>query len=116
LVVDSNLKGVWNTIQVTAPHLIATGGGSIVTTSSAAGIRGQVPYAHYVSSKHEVVGLMKAVANALAPQRIRGRRRNGDTKGTNTATGRVIAVDRITLAPGSTPWSSSDGPLFKAMG
>lgn len=71
LVVDTNLKGVWNTIQATAPHLIAAGGGSIVITSSAAGIRGQVPYAHYVASKHGVVGLMKAFANELAPHRIR---------------------------------------------
>jgi len=71
LVVDTNLKGVWNTIQATAPHLIAAGGGSIVITSSAAGVRGQVPYAHYVASKHGVVGLMKAFANELAPHGIR---------------------------------------------
>jgi SDR family mycofactocin-dependent oxidoreductase len=71
LVVDTNLTGVWNTIQATAPHLIDAGGGSIVITSSAAGIRGQVPYAHYVAAKHGVVGLMKAFANELAPHRIR---------------------------------------------
>jgi SDR family mycofactocin-dependent oxidoreductase len=71
LVIDTNLKGVWNTVQATAPHLIATGGGSIIITSSAAGIRGQVPYAHYVASKHGVVGLMKAFANELAPHRVR---------------------------------------------
>jgi SDR family mycofactocin-dependent oxidoreductase len=71
LVVDTNLKGVWNTIQAAAPHLIEAGGGSIVITSSAAGIRGQVPYAHYAASKHGVVGLMRAFANELAPQRIR---------------------------------------------
>ena len=71
LIVDTNLKGVWNTIQATAPCLIDAGGGSIVITSSAAGIRGQVPYAHYVAAKHGVVGLMKAFANELAPHRIR---------------------------------------------
>jgi SDR family mycofactocin-dependent oxidoreductase len=71
LIVDTNLKGVWNTIQATAPHLIDAGGGSIVITSSAAGIRGQVPYAHYVASKHGVVGLMKAFANELGPYRVR---------------------------------------------
>ncbi|BBZ14957.1 mycofactocin-coupled SDR family oxidoreductase [Mycobacterium branderi] len=71
LVIDTNLKGVWNTIQATAPHLIQAGGGSIVITSSAAGIRGQVPYAHYVAAKHGIVGLMKAFANELAPHRIR---------------------------------------------
>jgi SDR family mycofactocin-dependent oxidoreductase len=71
LVVDTNLKGVWNTIQATAPHLIDAGGGSIVVTSSVAGLRGQVPYAHYVASKHGVVGLTKAFAIELAPHRIR---------------------------------------------
>jgi SDR family mycofactocin-dependent oxidoreductase len=71
LVVDTNLKGVWNTIQATAPHLIRAGGGSIIITSSVAGIRGQVLYAHYTASKHGVVGLMRAFANELAPHRIR---------------------------------------------
>lgn len=71
LVVDTNLKGVFNTIRATAPHLIAAGGGSMVLTSSVAGIKGQVPYAHYVASKHGVVGLMKAFANELGPHRIR---------------------------------------------
>jgi SDR family mycofactocin-dependent oxidoreductase len=71
LVVDTNLKGVFNTICATTPHLAAAGGGSIVITSSAAGIRGHVAYAHYVASKHGVVGLMKAFANELAPHGIR---------------------------------------------
>lgn len=71
LIVDTNLKGVFNTIRATAPHLIKAGGGSMVLTSSVAGLKGQVPYAHYVASKHGVVGLMKAFANELAPHRIR---------------------------------------------
>ncbi len=71
LVVDTNLKGVFNTIRATAPHLIAAGGGSMVLTSSVAGLKGQVPYAHYVASKHGVVGLMKAFANELGPHRVR---------------------------------------------
>ncbi|HEX9832926.1 MAG TPA: mycofactocin-coupled SDR family oxidoreductase [Mycobacterium sp.] len=71
LVVDTNLKGVFNTVCATVPHLTAAGGGSIVITSSAAGIRGHVGYAHYVASKHGVVGLMKAFANELAPYGIR---------------------------------------------
>ncbi|MER6081777.1 mycofactocin-coupled SDR family oxidoreductase [Streptomyces sp. NPDC001833] len=70
--VDVNLKGPWNTVRAAAPWMIEQGeGGSIVITSSAAGIRGHVPYAHYVASKHGVVGLMKALSNELAPHRIR---------------------------------------------
>ncbi|MFD5625640.1 mycofactocin-coupled SDR family oxidoreductase [Streptomyces sp. NPDC127072] len=72
VVVDVNLKGAWNTARATIPRLIEAGaGGSIIITSSAAGIRGHVPYAHYVASKHGVVGLMKALSNELAPHRIR---------------------------------------------
>jgi NAD(P)-dependent dehydrogenase (short-subunit alcohol dehydrogenase family) len=72
LIVDTNLRGVWNTVQATAPSMIeAQRGGSMIFTSSAAGLRGQVPYAHYVASKHGVVGLMKAFSNELARYRIR---------------------------------------------
>lgn len=69
---DVNLKGVWNTVRAAVPGMIAAdAGGSIIITSSAAGIRGHVPYAHYVASKHGVVGLMKALSNELAKHRIR---------------------------------------------
>jgi SDR family mycofactocin-dependent oxidoreductase len=72
VVMDVNLKGVWNTTRAAIPWLIEAGeGGSIVIICSAAGIRGHVPFAHYVASKHGVVGLMKALSNELAPHRIR---------------------------------------------
>lgn len=71
-VVDTNQRGVWNTIQVTAPYLIEQKrGGAIIITSSAAGLRGLVGYAHYVASKHAVVGLMRAFSNELSIHRIR---------------------------------------------
>ncbi|KOS56694.1 mycofactocin-coupled SDR family oxidoreductase [Rhodococcus rhodochrous] len=72
LIVDVNQKGVWNTIQATAPGMIdAKNGGSIILTSSCAGIRGQIPYAHYAAAKHAVVGLMKSFANELGRYGIR---------------------------------------------
>ncbi|MGW5715192.1 mycofactocin-coupled SDR family oxidoreductase [Amycolatopsis sp. NPDC003865] len=72
VVIDVNLKGAWNTARAAIPRMIEAGaGGSIVLTSSAAGIRGHVPYAHYVASKHGVVGLMKALSNELAKHSIR---------------------------------------------
>lgn len=71
-VIDTNLKGVWNTVVVAAPKMIdSKRGGSIIITASTAGLRGHMPYAHYSASKHGVVGLMKAFANELAPYRIR---------------------------------------------
>lgn len=75
-VVDVNLAGSFHTIKATVGHLIAGGrGGSIVFTSSTAGLRGfggqQGGGLGYAASKHGIVGLMRALANALAPQSIR---------------------------------------------
>jgi len=69
---DTNLTGVWHTAKVAIPHLKAGGrGGSIILTSSEAGIRGYANIAHYVSAKHGVVGLMRTLALELAPHSIR---------------------------------------------
>ena len=40
-------------------------------TSSAAGLKGYANIAHYTAAKHGVVGLMKTLAQELAPHRIR---------------------------------------------
>lgn len=68
---DVNLTGVWHTCTATAPHLIDRGGGSMILTSSIAGLRGLVGVAHYTAAKHGVVGLMRALAKELAPHRVR---------------------------------------------
>jgi SDR family mycofactocin-dependent oxidoreductase len=69
--IDTNLTGVWNTMVVSAPHLIAAGGGSIICTSSTAGIKGLPYLAPYVAAKHGVVGIAKTMANELARYKIR---------------------------------------------
>jgi SDR family mycofactocin-dependent oxidoreductase len=69
--IDTNLTGVWNTMFVSAPHLIAAGGGSIICTSSTAGIKGLPYLGPYVAAKHGVVGIAKSMANELAAHRIR---------------------------------------------
>jgi SDR family mycofactocin-dependent oxidoreductase len=68
---DTNLTGVWNTMVAAAPHLIAAGGGSIICTSSTAGIKGLPFLAPYVAAKHGVVGIAKTMANELAVHKIR---------------------------------------------
>jgi len=68
---DTNLTGVWNTMVVAAPHLIAAGGGSIICTSSTAGIKGLPFLAPYVAAKHGVVGIARTMANELARHKIR---------------------------------------------
>lgn len=70
--IDVNLTGVWHTAKAAIPHLRAGGrGGSIILTSSTAGIMGFENFAHYVAAKHGVVGLMRTLALELAPEMIR---------------------------------------------
>jgi (+)-trans-carveol dehydrogenase len=70
--IDVNLSGVWRTAKAAIPHLIEQGdGGAIILTASVAGLRSYANVAHYVAAKHGVVGLMKALAQELAPHRVR---------------------------------------------
>jgi SDR family mycofactocin-dependent oxidoreductase len=66
-----NLTGVWNTMRVCIPHLIAAGGGSMILTSSTGGIKGIPFLTHYVAAKHGVVGLMRGFASELSEHNIR---------------------------------------------
>jgi len=70
--IDIQLTGMWHACKAAIPHLIAGGrGGSIVITSSDAGLKAYQNLAHYVSAKHGVVGLMRTLALELAPHMIR---------------------------------------------
>src|SRR6266404_8188473 len=70
--IDTNLTGVWHAAKAAIPHIRAGGrGGSIILTSSTAGLKGYENMAHYVSAKHGVVGLMRTLALELAPDMIR---------------------------------------------
>lgn len=69
---EINLSGVWRTCKVAVPHIRAGGrGGSMILTSSDAGLFAFPNLAHYVSAKHGVVGLMRTLALELAPDMIR---------------------------------------------
>ena len=70
--VDVNLTGVWRTCKAAIPHMKKAGnGGSIILTSSAAGLMGYANIGHYVAAKHGVVGLMRTLALELGPEMIR---------------------------------------------
>jgi len=70
--IDVNLTGVWHAAKAAIPHLRAGGqGGSMVLTSSTAGLMPFENMAHYTSAKHGVVGLMRVLAVELAPDFIR---------------------------------------------
>ncbi|RYE41808.1 MAG: NAD(P)-dependent oxidoreductase [Hyphomicrobiales bacterium] len=68
---DTNLTGAWNTLTAAIPHLIRGGGGSMIATSSTAGIKGLPFESPYSAAKHGLVGLVRSLANELAAHRIR---------------------------------------------
>ena len=70
-VIAVNLRGVFLGLKYAMPALEARGGGSIVVTSSIAGLRGRARMGAYTASKHGVVGLMRTAALEGAPAGIR---------------------------------------------
>ena len=71
-VIDTNLTGVWHAAKAAIPHLKAGGhGGSIILTSSDAGLMAMENIGHYVAAKHGVIGLMRTLALELAADFIR---------------------------------------------
>ncbi|MGW5515104.1 mycofactocin-coupled SDR family oxidoreductase [Nocardia africana] len=71
-VLDVNLTGVWKTAKAAIPSMIERGqGGSIILTSSVAGLIAYANLAHYTAAKHGVTGLMRTLAVELAPHNIR---------------------------------------------
>lgn len=70
-VLEINLVGVFNGIQAVIGSMRATGGGSIVNISSAAGLMGLPLTAGYGASKWGVRGLTKIAATELGTDRIR---------------------------------------------
>ncbi|GAA0247413.1 mycofactocin-coupled SDR family oxidoreductase [Cryptosporangium japonicum] len=70
--IDINLTGQFFTAQAAIPHLVRQGdGGSIVFTSSIAGLKGTGFLSHYSAAKHALVGLARSLAHELAPHRVR---------------------------------------------
>jgi SDR family mycofactocin-dependent oxidoreductase len=73
---DVNLTGVWNTIEVATPFVVAGGrGGSIVVISSTAALQtvsnDDVAFTSYSVSKWGLIGLTKMSASDLAKHGIR---------------------------------------------
>jgi (+)-trans-carveol dehydrogenase len=70
--IDINLTGVWKTIRAAVPPMVdRRQGGSIIITSSVAGLEGFPNLSHYSSAKHGIVGLMRTLTQELAPYMIR---------------------------------------------
>ena len=70
-VLSVNVRGAFLAIRNAVPHLESRGGGSIIVTSSVAGLVGAAGLGAYVASKHAVVGLVRTAAIELGPLGIR---------------------------------------------
>lgn len=71
-VIDINQTGVWHTAKAAIPHLIKQGtGGSMILTSSTAGLKGTPNVAAYTAAKHAVVGIMRTLALEYGPYNVR---------------------------------------------
>lgn len=68
-VIAVNVRGVWLGNKYVLPHM--NDGGSIIITSSVAGLLGSPNVSAYIISKHAGVGIMRATSVEAAPRKIR---------------------------------------------
>jgi len=70
--IGNNLTTAHRVLSAAVPHMVRAGhGGSVVLTASVAGVK-VIPFeAHYVASKHGLIGLMRALAVELSADGIR---------------------------------------------
>ena len=69
-VINTNLKGTFNTIRHTARQMLKQKSGKIINISSVSGILGNAGQANYAASKAGVIGLTKTMARELASRGI----------------------------------------------
>lgn len=70
-VFEVNVNGVWNGCRAAVPVMREQGGGAIVNTASAVGLRGYTPLLPYAISKAAVVNLTRSLAGQVGPHGIR---------------------------------------------
>ena len=70
-VIDTNLKGVYNTLQPVIPKIYERRSGSVVCITSISGERGNLGQANYAASKAGTIGLIKSLALEAARYGVR---------------------------------------------
>ena len=69
-VINTNLKGAFNTIRHSSRQFLKQRSGRIINISSVSGLLGNAGQANYAASKAGVIGLTRSVARELASRQI----------------------------------------------
>lgn len=69
-VLNTNLKGAFNTMRHLSRYFVKQRGGKIINISSVTGIMGNAGQANYAASKAGLIGMTKSVARELASRGI----------------------------------------------
>lgn len=113
-VIATNLTGVFKTIRAALPGIIEGGrGGSVVVTSSTAGVKGLGNSAGYSAAKHAVIGLTRVIANEFAQQWIRA----NAVLPTTVNTGMIRNQSTFSLMAGGDPEATEEQaiPVFSSL-
>jgi 3-oxoacyl-[acyl-carrier protein] reductase len=70
-VVDTNLRGAFNTCRAVSRKMLRRRAGAIVNLTSVVGIHGNPGQANYAASKAGIIGLTKALARELGTRGVR---------------------------------------------
>lgn len=91
LVIDVNLKGVFNLTRLIGPQMNQKGAGSIINISSVVGVYGNIGQANYAATKAGVIGLSKTWAKEFA--------RKGENVRVNAIAPGYIMTDILKTVP-----------------
>lgn len=108
LVIDVNLKGVFNTTRLIGPFMEKQGFGSIINISSIVGEYGNIGQANYAATKAGVIGLTKTWAKEFA--------RKGTPVRVNAISPGYIMTDILKTVPEDLLKSFADMTMLKRLG
>ncbi len=108
LVMDVNLKGVFNLTRYVGPHMQANNAGSIINISSVVGEYGNIGQANYAATKAAVIGLTKTWAKEFA--------RKGENVRVNAIAPGYIMTDILKTVPQDLLDSFANMTMLKRLG